>query len=85
MTYYMHFSDNYERLMSPLEDMMKVEADNPQDAVEQVLRDGRGPADRRLRCITVVSAIQNRKDRGSTYWINFDGQPKHLGDFIFWP
>jgi len=40
MTYYVSFSVSYEA-WPPLEDMLAVEADNPQAAIEQVLRDGK--------------------------------------------
>ena len=81
-TYYVCFSANYDPFLS-LEDMLRIEADNPQAAVEQVLSDGRGPIDRRLNCVTVVSLVQGRKDRGTFFWLNFDGEPKHLRDIIF--
>jgi hypothetical protein len=86
MTFYLHFGgtyDSYEQLKSPLEDMLRVDATDPKAAVEQLLRDGKQPEDRRLRCVTVISAVQNRRDRGSQFWINFEGEPKHLRDLIF--
>jgi hypothetical protein len=86
MTFFLHFGntyDSYEHLMSPLEDLLRVEAADPKSAVEQLLRDGERPDDHRFRCVTVISAVQNRRARGSQFWINFEGEPMHLRDLIF--
>jgi len=82
MTYYVHFGNSYN-FHVPLEEMLKVEADNPQAAVEQVIRDGKLPTDRRLRCVVVTPVIQGRKARGTEFWIDFDGKPKHI-NIGFW-
>lgn len=84
MMYRVGFSPNYEA-WPPLEDMLTAEADNPQAAIEQVLRDGKGPADRRMRCACVVSTVQNRKDKTTLFWLDFDGHPRPVGGYIHWP
>ena len=86
MTFYLHFGgtyDSHELVASPLEDLLTVEAVDPKAAVEQLLPDGKRPEDRRLRCVTVITAVQNRRDRASQFWINFEGEPTHVRDLIF--
>jgi len=85
MTYYVCFAANYEFFRIPLEEMLRVEAESPQAAIEQVLRDGKWPSDHRLRCAQVVTSIDNRKSTSETFWLNFDGVASRISSSIFWP
>jgi len=85
MTYYVCFRDNYEFFLTTPEDMLPVEAETSQAAIEKVLRDGNGPANKRLRCAMATTVVNGRKDLASVFWIDFDGQLKRRWGEFHWP
>jgi tetratricopeptide (TPR) repeat protein len=58
----------------PLEERLTAVADSPQDALEQILRDGKGPIDSRLKCAHVTWIDHNRNARTRIWWLGKDNE-----------
>jgi hypothetical protein len=70
--FYVCFRVNEFAAWPPYEEMLTVVADHPQDAIEQVLRDGKGPTDPSLRCVSAVCFNHNGRAR---FWSGWIGDP----------
>ena len=82
MTYYVCFAKNYDA-WPPVKDMLRVEADDPQAAIEQVLREGNGPTDKRLRCAMALTITGKLKSVANVFWLNFDGGLSRLNGWTY--
>ncbi len=67
--FYVGFSADYHVDWPPYEEMLTVVADNPQEAIEKILRDGKGPTDPHLKCANVVWFNHNGRARWLCFWL----------------
>jgi hypothetical protein len=70
--FYVCFRANEYVECPPYSEMLTVVANHPQDAIEQILRSGKRPADRRLRYVTAIWFNHNRRARVWGGWLGPD-------------
>ena len=69
----------------PYEDMLRVVADHPEDAIEQVLRAGKGPTDPHLRYVNAIWFNHNGRARSCGFWLSEPPLERHVRALVPMP
>src|SRR4029450_10618915 len=67
--FYVCFKVDLSQDSPPYEEMLTVIADHPQAAIEQIIRDGKGPTDPLLRCACAVWFNHNSRAIAWHCWL----------------